>query len=107
MSSLKSNKTNFQLFLEEEVGKVKGIYYPVKAGFLKRAFIKKAPCGKLHPNPNDEFCMPEIGPNYEIISRYEKDFRILRESSSNACFLKGARPSPSWWKKRARMDTGS
>ena len=69
------SKTNFQSFLEEEVNKVKGIYYPVRAGFLRRVFIKHAPCRKLHPNPEDEFCFPEIGPNYEIISRYERAFR--------------------------------
>ena len=77
------SKTNFQSFLEEEVNKVKGIYYPVRAGFLRRAFIKHAPCRKLHPNPEDEFCDPEIGPNYEIISNYERAFRdTVRFNSS-------------------------
>ena len=68
-------KTEFQVFLEEEINKVKGVYYPVRAGFLRRTFIKKAACSKLHPNPEDEFCDPEVGPNYEIISGYERDYR--------------------------------
>ena len=72
-------KTEFQVFLDQEVNKVKGIYYPVKAGFLRRVFVKEAPVSQLHPNPGDEFCFPEIGPNYEIVSRYERDFRKLRE----------------------------
>lgn len=72
-------KTEFQAFLDQEVNKVKGIYYPVKAGFLRRVFVKEAPVSQLHPNPGDEFCFPEIGPNYEIVSRYERDFRKLRE----------------------------
>ena len=72
-------KTEFQVFLDQEVNKVKGIYYPVKAGFLRRVFVKTAPINQLHPNPGDEFCFPDIGPNYEIISRYEKDFRKLCE----------------------------
>ena len=68
------NNSEFKSFLADEVSKVKGIYYPVKTGVLRRFFIRKAPRGKLHPNPNDEFCFPDIGPNYEIISRYKKAF---------------------------------
>ena len=67
--------TQFEAFLAEEVRKSKGISYPVKAGFLRRVFIKKASSSKLHPNPDDEFCFPEIGPNYEIMSRYEAEYR--------------------------------
>ena len=78
-----STKTEFQLFLESEVNKVKGIYYPVKAGFLRRLLIKKVSCRKLHPNPNDEFCFPEIGPNYGIISDYEKAFRYFSSLKHN------------------------
>ena len=83
--------TQFQAFLAEEISKVKGLSYPVKAGFLRRVLIRKAPCSKLHPNPADEFCFPEIGPNYGIMSRYATDFRnsgsgrdsvYLRDSSA-------------------------
>ena len=28
----------------------------------------------MHPNPEDEFCMPKIGPNYKIISEYQQQF---------------------------------
>ena len=62
-------KTEFQVFLDQEVNKVKGIYYPVKSGFLTQAFVRKAAPKKLHPNPGDEFCDSKIGPNYEIITR--------------------------------------
>ena len=81
-----STKTEFQLFLESEVNKVKGIYYPVKAGFLHRLLIKKVSCRKLHPNPNDEFCFPEIGPNYGIISQYEADYRRFGTDFSNLSY---------------------
>ena len=66
--------TQLQSFLAEEVAKMKGVCYPVKAGFLKRVCTKKLPLSSLHPNPDDEFCNPEIGPNDEIISRYVKDY---------------------------------
>ena len=68
-------KTELKTFLEDEVNKVKGVYYPVKAGFLRRQLIRKVDCDKLHPNPNDEFCFPDIGPNLEIISGYAKQYR--------------------------------
>ena len=71
-------KTEFSAFLENEVNKIRWLSYPVKAGFLRRVFIRKAACVRLHPNPNDEFCDPEIGPNYEIMSRYMSDYlRIM------------------------------
>jgi len=89
-----ASKTSFQQYLEEEVDKVKGVYYPVKAGLLRRAFIKKAPLSKLHPNPNDEFCFPDIGPNYEIISRYEQDYRDIQKSGESIHFARGGVSEP-------------
>ena len=68
-------KSQFELFLDDEVGKMKGISYPVRAGLLRRLFIKNMDCRKMHPNPNDEFCFPDIGPNYEIISGYVNDYK--------------------------------
>ena len=62
-------------FLAEEVGKVKGVYIPVKASLITRLLVKKTKCRNLHPNPEDEFSMPEIGPNYQIISKYEDQYR--------------------------------
>ncbi len=72
---MSTTKTQFQAFLKEETDKVKGIYYPVRMPFLFRILTKTARTRALHPNPEDEFCRPSIGPNYEIISRYEQDYR--------------------------------
>ena len=60
--------------LSEELARYKSIYVPVKSSLLRRALIRKVRCKKLHPNPNDEFCLPEVGPNYAIISKYEQQF---------------------------------
>ena len=65
----------FQEYLKQEVERVNGVYYPVRASFLRRVLVKNANCRKLHPNPEDEFCFPDIGPNYQIISKYEKEFK--------------------------------
>lgn len=66
--------TRFQEFLAQEVKKYKGIYVPVKAGLLKRVLVREVPLKKIHPNPDDEFCAPEVGPNNEIVSRYMQVF---------------------------------
>lgn len=94
MKEAMREQLDFQVFLDKEVNKVKGIYYPVKAGFLRRVLIRKALCRKLHPNPDDEFCFPEIGPNYQIISGYEKDYRIIKRNASRKHTMTGGIAEP-------------
>ncbi|MBQ2101058.1 MAG: ParB N-terminal domain-containing protein [Lachnospiraceae bacterium] len=74
-------KSEFDNFLAEEVAKQKGVAYPIKASIFERLTTKKLPCDKMHPNPVDEFTFPDIGPNYEIISNYEK--QILNNIRTN------------------------
>ena len=50
---------------------------PLKAGLTERLLVRRLPLAKLHPNPQDEFSIPSVGPNYEIVSNYEKMFRYL------------------------------
>ncbi|MBQ6382183.1 MAG: ParB N-terminal domain-containing protein [Clostridia bacterium] len=66
-------------FIEEELNRYRGIMVPVKSGVLRRALITKVSCKKLHPNPEDEFCKPEVGPNYQIISNYEQQYRTRKK----------------------------
>ena len=75
------SNTAFDEFIASEVKKYKGVYVPVKAGILQRALIRWTPCASLHPNPDDEFCSPKVGPNYQIISEYMYSFRLERQSS--------------------------
>ena len=77
--------TAFDQFIADEVKKYKGVYAPVKAGILRRALIRWAPCDSLHPNPDDEFCSPKVGPNYRIISEYMNSFRLERRHSKQYC----------------------
>ena len=70
-----SAKTKEEEFIYEEIKKYEGISVSVKAGILERLLIKKVPVGKLHPNPEDEFCIPSVGPSFSIISKYEESFR--------------------------------
>ena len=66
---------HLEKFITDELDRYKSIYVPVKSSPLRRALVRKVSCSKLHPNPNDEFCLPEVGPNYAIISSYEQKFR--------------------------------
>lgn len=67
--------TQFEQFLQGEIEKYRGVSVPLRAGLLERALVRQVKTEKLHPNPGDEFSMPEIGPNYEIISRYGSEIR--------------------------------
>ena len=68
------SKTQFDADVQKALLKTKGVYFPVKTGLLTRLLIMKAPCRSLYPNPEDEFCAPEIGPSWEIITSYEETF---------------------------------
>ncbi|MCR5417235.1 MAG: ParB/RepB/Spo0J family partition protein [Pseudobutyrivibrio sp.] len=62
--------TDFDKFIAQEVEKYKNNSFPVKASLLERALVRKVSYKKLHPNPDDEFSMPSVGPSYRIINEY-------------------------------------
>ncbi len=74
-------RDNSQLmqYVTADIEKYDGIRMPVKAGILEKALVRKVSMDKLHPNPEDEFSMPEIGPNYSIISNYEAKIRDAQD----------------------------
>ncbi len=70
-----AKKTEFEAWLQKEIESQKGLYVPVKASIIERLMVTQLPCDSIHPNPDDEFCFPEVGPSYRIISEYEGKFR--------------------------------
>jgi hypothetical protein len=68
-------KTQLDEFVANDLEKQKGVSIPVRAGLLERLFVRKTACTNLHPNAEDEFTMPSVGPSYRIISEYETKFR--------------------------------
>lgn len=66
--------SEFRTFVEQEALKVKNNSVPVKASFAERFFVRKLSCDRLCPNPEDEFCFHDIGPNMGIISSYATQF---------------------------------
>lgn len=64
----------YQTYVLDDIKTYQGLYHPVKSTFVERFFRKSLPLELLHPNPDDEFCNPSIGPNEEIVSSYVKMF---------------------------------
>lgn len=58
-----------------DVNKYNGTRKIIKAGLIERYTVRYSSPEKLHPNPNDEFSQPDIGPNLEIVSKYGVEAR--------------------------------
>ena len=74
-----ATRTELDDYIAAQINKYKGICMPKKAGMLERMIKRKLPCDCLHPNPADEFCIPEVGPSYRIIGEYEDKIRKARQ----------------------------
>ena len=62
-------------FIQDDAAKYRGNCELVKAGFLERLLVHSVDIEKLHPNPDDEFCDPAVGPNPEIMQHYSQGIR--------------------------------
>ena len=60
----------YQRLVVDDLKTYKDIARPVKSSILARLLIHQLPLTALHPNPEDEFCNPEIGPNDGFIAHY-------------------------------------
>ena len=74
-----ASRTELDDYIAGQIKKYKGVCIPKKAGMLERMLLKKLPCDRLHPNPADEFCIPEVGPSYRIIGEYEEKIRKAQQ----------------------------
>lgn len=61
---------DYQRLVLDDLNSYKDIARPVRSSILARLCIRKLPVSALHPNPEDEFCDPNIGPNEGIVSDY-------------------------------------
>lgn len=62
-------------YMEKVVGDVEkynGVRKVVKASLFERCAVRHCAPEKLHPNPDDEFSQPDIGPNMGIVVDYTK-----------------------------------
>lgn len=65
----------YQKYVLDDMKNYVGLNIPVRAGIIERIIKRKAKTEVLHANPEDEFSMPEIGPNYEIVGNYAGQFK--------------------------------
>ena len=66
-------REDFPDFLKEETERYNSsTMVPVNASLLERLLRRRAAPQKMHPNPDDEFTWPSVGPNYGIVSKYEQ-----------------------------------
>ena len=72
-------KTEFSEFVASDIKKYEGVRIPLKTSLFMRIFKRWTKCRNLHPNPDDEFCLPNVGPSYSIISDYEKRMKYAME----------------------------
>jgi hypothetical protein len=68
------SNTQFEAYIADEISRHDGVAIPIKSGLLHRPLKRRCSCLSLHPNPDDEFSHPSVGPSYRIISDYEKKF---------------------------------
>ena len=76
--------SDLQHLLADEVSRYKGVAVPVRTPLLHRLVTDELPLRKLHPNPDDEFCFPEIGPNESIVSGYVHEFSRFGKDTTAA-----------------------
>lgn len=66
--------SEFKEYLNKELEKEVGMYVPVNSSRLQRLFYLETACTNLHPNPDDEFSFPEVGPSDRILSDYQRSY---------------------------------
>lgn len=71
----------YNKYVTEDLKKYKGLSHPVDSLAIYRIKNHNMDPKKLHPNPEDEFSESNIGPNWNIISDYEKT--ILHRKKKN------------------------
>ena len=54
----------------EEAGKYNGRREVARAGILEILTTRYLSPDQMHPNPEDEFCDPDVGPNERILEDY-------------------------------------
>ena len=73
----------FEEYILNDLKKYAGLIRPQKAKLIERILVRKARPVNLHPNPEDEFCDPKIGPNYGIVGKYVQ-YYVRRKGKAGA-----------------------
>ena len=66
----------YQKYVIDDLKYHNALSHPVKSPIVLRINSWKIDPRKLHPNPEDEFSITDVGPNWNIIGDYEKSVRF-------------------------------
>ncbi len=72
---MKTYNAEYEKLVLNDIRSFSSLNHPMKASLVERLLIGRAPLAKLHPNPTDEFCNPEIGPNHQIVNQYYEQIK--------------------------------
>ena len=59
--------------IQEEVARYQDHRETVRASILEVLTVRFLSPDQMHPNPEDEFCDPEVGPNESIVEDYVEE----------------------------------
>ena len=79
--------SEFLKYINDEAQRLSGVYVPLRAGFLRQRLVRRVPLSWLRPNPDDEFCSRDIGPNDGIIARYARAYREMKPATDLTDFI--------------------
>lgn len=68
--------------IQEDLAKYSGRREIVRADFMEVLTVRHLSPDQMHPNPEDEFCDPDVGPNEEILERYVDEARENLEAGA-------------------------
>ena len=70
--------------IQEDLAKYSGRREIVRADFMEVLTVRHLSPDQMHPNPEDEFCDPDVGPNEEILERYVDEARENLEAGADS-----------------------
>ena len=68
-------KTKLMQLITDDIDRYKGSRKLIHASLIERLFKHTIAVSELHPNPDDEFAEPSIGPNESVISKYMEEIK--------------------------------
>lgn len=63
-------------YVLKDIEKYNGVRKIAKAGLIERFAVRFCSPKRLHPNPEDEFSMENVGPNMQIVGDYVEQIKI-------------------------------
>ena len=70
--------------IQDDVAKYKDRRETVRASILEVLTVRFLSPDQMHPNPEDEFCDPDVGPNESIVEKYVDEARSNLKSGADS-----------------------